>query len=247
MFRGTVRISARIKGNGLTFPSCVFYPNEAGVEKVEIESPKGHEILSTVYLDSVASENVGTDLATKVNSVALNRISFHHNLVIEEAQTAEARFSPLNPPAGPELIAGAASFVIIGGQATFIKGIDAASLKSELEQVTVPGELNFGLLRSARLSTGPVEEFMHLYHILLMLFSDSQAAVDNFIRSQDSAVPQTQHPMKSLGVMETVYSRLRNEFAHKRAGVNVMNTKLEMESRVGDLLAFTKKAIELKP
>jgi len=47
--------------------------------------------------------------------------------------------------------------------------------------------------------------------------------------------------------METVYTRLRNELAHKRAGVNIDNTKAEMANRLGGLIALTKRAIELHP
>jgi len=128
-----------------------------------------------------------------------------------------------------------------------VVGVPAARLKTELEQASPPGEGNFGLFRSARLSMSPMEEFMHLYHTLLMLFNDSQAAVDAFIRGEDPVVPQTQHPLKGPGVMETIYTRLRNELAHKRAGVNLHNTKTEMAERLGGLIALTKRAIELHP
>lgn len=41
------------------------------------------------------------------------------------------------------------------------------------------------------------------------------------------------------------YTRLRNELAHKRAGVNLQDTKLGMANRLGGLVAVTKRAIEL--
>ena len=91
---------------------------------------------------------------------------------------------------------------------------------------------------------GPIEEFMHLYHILLMLYSDEQVQVDAFVRSVDGVVPQSQHPARRAGVMETVYSRLRNEFAHKRQGVDVEQTKAEMMQRLADLRVLTRQAIE---
>ncbi len=46
--------------------------------------------------------------------------------------------------------------------------------------------------------------------------------------------------------METVYTRLRNELAHQRAGVNLDNTKAEMSNRLSRLIALTKRAIELQ-
>ncbi len=248
MFKGTVSFHARIKGNGLTVPLCEFNPNEPGVDRVDVEGPNGDEILSTVHLASVATPEDGKAIATKANTAALNRISFFHNIAIEDGQITGAQFFPLNPEPGV-LAAALGEYLMIGEALECVIGIPAARLKTELEQATPPGEQNFGLFRSARQSMSSVEEFMHLYHILLMLSNDSQANVDAFILGEDPAVPQTPGPRPRKGppVMETVYTRLRNEFAHKRAGVNLDNTKAEMADRLGGLIALTKRAIELHP
>jgi hypothetical protein len=124
-----------------------------------------------------------------------------------------------------------------------ILGLSPQNLKAELEQASPPGEQYFGLLRSARQSMSPAEEFIHLYNILQMLSSpdDDQADVDAFIRREEPTVPH------KPGVMETVYARLRNEISHTRAGVNLDKTKAEMADRLGGLVALTKRAIELHP
>src|SRR5690606_26186500 len=114
-------------------------------------------------------------------------------------------------------------------------------VKTELEQAAPAGERNFGLFRSAMLSTSPVEQYMHLYNLLLMLYSDSQADVDAFIVIEEPAVSQTPHPIKK-NANETLYTRLRNEFAHVRAGVNMAMTKQEMGDQVGGLRALVNKA-----
>lgn len=247
MFNGTVKFRARIKGNGLTFPLFEFNPNEPGVDKVEVEGLNGDEILSTVHLASVATHEDGTAIATKVNTAALNRISFFHRIAIENGQSTDAQFSPLDPQPGVHLVAAPGKLVITGYPTMLVVGIPAARLKTELEQASPPGERNFGLFRSARQSMSPVEEFMHVYHILLMLCSDRQADVDAFIVGEDPAVPRTPDPRMGPMVMETVYTRLRNELAHPRVGVNLDNTKTEMADRLGGLIALTKRAIELHP
>jgi hypothetical protein len=246
MFKGAVQFRARIKGNGLTFPLFEFNPNEPGVEKVEVESPNGDEILSTVHLASVATQENGIAIATKVTTAVLNRIGFFHSIAVENGQITSAQFSPLDPQPGV-LVVAAGEYVITGYAAKLVVGVPAARIKTELEQASPPGERNFGLLRSARQSMSPVEDFMQLYNILLMLSNDSQAEVDAFILGEGAAVPQTQHPLRGPGVMETVYTRLRNELAHPRAGVNLHNTKAEMANRLGELVALTKRAIELHP
>ncbi len=246
MFKGTVSFKARIKGNGLTFPLVEFNPNEPNVDKVEIEGPKGDEIQTTVYLASVVSHEEGRALAAQVNTAALNRICFNYNIAIENARNTGDQFSPINPEPGvlAIMLTDYAAFV---GEVRSVLGIEAAELKTKLEHASPPGENYYGLLRSARHSLSPVEEFMHLYHILLMIYNDKQADVDSFIVSEDPAVPQTQAPLKGQGIMETVYTRLRNEFAHRRAGVNLDNTKSEMATRLGGLIGLTKRAIELNP
>jgi hypothetical protein len=246
MFKGAVDFVARIKGDGLEFDSFEFNPNEQGVENIRIEGHKGEEIRSTVHLTAVASENEGRHLAAKVNAAALNRITFLYRIAIEDAFATGDQFCPLNPPAGDVRIA-------VGSTIRFKHGFKAVAsvtsdqLKAALEQKSLPGEHNFGLFRSALQSTSPVEAFMHLYNILLMLNNDRQAEVEAFVLSQEPSVKKTQHPLKPSGVEETVYTRLRNEFSHKRVGVNLEDTKTQMANCLGGLIAICKRAIELHP
>jgi hypothetical protein len=82
----------------------------------------------------------------------------------------------------------------------------------------------------------------------MMLFNDSQAAVDDFVRREEPSVPLTPDPRPNhRSRMETVYTRLRNELAHQRADVNLDKTKLEMGNCLGGLIALTKRAIEFQP
>jgi hypothetical protein len=223
-----------------------FNPNEPGVDKVAIEGrPNGDEIHLTVHFASVASRDDAKQLATKVYTVALNRIAFHHGIVIEDVERSE-HLSRIGPQ--PNLILNGLEININVGDVRPVVGRSVATIKSELEHVSPPGERYFGLLRSARLSSGPVEEFMHLYNILLMLFGDGQAAVDKFIVSQDPNGPQTPDPRpKYRSRKETVYTRLRNEFGHNRAGTDLESTKAEMANRLSELVDLTRRAIEQHP
>ena len=249
MYTGTVTFSARIKGNGLTFSLIEFNPQEPGVDKVEIEGRNGdrngNEILSTVHLASVATREAGKALATKVNTAALNRISFLHSIVIEDDTITGGQLVLVDPPPGTVELEGT-SLTLAGGAVGLLHGISAVSLKAELEQSSPPGEHYYGLLRSARQSLSPVEEFVHVYNLLLMLYNNHFADVEAFILSKDPAVPQTRSPHNPK-LMETVYTRLRHELAHARAGVNLDSTKAEMTKRVSELIALTKQAIKSQP
>jgi hypothetical protein len=95
-------------------------------------------------------------------------------------------------------------------------------------------------------TTNAVERFLHLYHILLLFHNDRQDDVDAFIVAQDPNVPQTPSPLLSKkGKAETVYTRLRNELAHRRPGVNLDDTKREMEDHWPGLMELVRVAIRV--
>jgi len=115
MFKGTVKFSARIKGNGLKFPPLDFNPNTPGVDNVEIEGPSGNEILGTVHFASVATEEDGKDIASIVLRAALDRISFFHSIAIENGRITASEFSPVNPLPGVIAVS-AGSYALVGGE-----------------------------------------------------------------------------------------------------------------------------------
>ena len=178
---------------------------------------------------------------------AIDRISFYQDIAIENGRITERQFSPTDPPPPGQhrIIPGTSDLNFWADALTVALGLsDTAALKTELEQAAPPGERNFRLFRSALQATSPVEEFMHLYNLLLMFFDDKQAKVDKFILREKPRVPLTPDP-RIKNRLETVYTRLRNEFGHQRQGVNLDTTKAEMKERLGELVALTKRAIEL--
>jgi hypothetical protein len=247
MLRGTVDFQTRITRHPVKFSSCEFNPHEPGVEKIVMESLSGHEIHGSVHLSAVASAEEARVITAKLVNYYLDRFSFLHGSSVETHEISRSVLTPIDPqPAGlVQLQTG--DLLIFGQQANLIVGLDAAYLQTEMELAAPPGERFFGMYRSALQSASPVEQFMHLYQILLLLSNDRQADVDAYIRQEEPGVPETQHPQRPPGVMETVYSRLRNEFGHVRVGVDVRNTKAEMADRLGGLIALTRRAIELNP
>lgn len=260
MFKGYVKHVANIKGNALKFEKVEFLPQIDGVQKVEIEGPDGKEVRSTIYLSSVPSDDDGLSLAAQVNRAILDRIAFDLNAAIEEAKLVDHDFSPIDPQPGT-LYARTGQFVCTGFPAFFLLTISADRLRAILGQSSPPGERYYGLLRSARQSASPVEEFMHLYNILLMLYNDKQPEVDSFIRQHEKTIaydntrplldrqrkPRLDNQGNPKYAKETVYTRLRNEFAHKRDNVDIKQTKAEMEIKLGGLRELAKRAIELNP
>jgi hypothetical protein len=246
MYKGTVEFVAEIKGNGLTFPRFDFDSREPNVVKIEIEGLNGNTIRSIVHLTGVHSPEAGISLATSANAIALNRIAFYENIAIENARMERENFSSLDDKPGAGILAaGIGEFSLIGADVKLTAGRSSAQIKGILERLAAPGECFYGLFRSARQSTGPIEEFMHLYHILYMLHNDSQSNVDAFILSKEPAVPLTPDPREHVERMETAYTRLRNEFAHMSRGAPIDQTKEEMTQRLGNLRILVRHAIEV--
>jgi hypothetical protein len=247
--QGTIKFSAQIVDEkGLTFPLFEFSPNEPGVDKVEIEAPTDGEIKCTVHLSGVDNYEQAEAISTNIHLAVLDRISFYYGISIEDGRLTVVDIRPIDPAEGSVIIPMVGHSGIKGAPAKLVHGLTEASLKPKLEQIAPPGGRSFSLFRSALLSKSPVERFMHLYNILLMFFNDDEPGaagrLDNFVRTENPGVPQTAHP-KFPGVSETVYTRLRNELGHPRRGVNLDQTKAEMKTRLGELIALTKRAIEL--
>ena len=246
MFIGTVTFRAVITSPGLQFPSCEFDPNQDSVEKVVIENQSGFEILSTVHLSGVVTERAGRAMANKILTAVLDRIAFQYSVAIEDSQIVSSWFAPVNPLPEDQGQPHSGEVAIIAQQADPIVGISAADLKAEMEQPMLSGESFFSAYRLALKSRSPAEKFMHLYSLLLRFFEDDQAKVDDFIRSQDWAVPQSPDPRPGHSNTETVYTRLRNEFAQRRSDVHMQDTKAEIEQHVGGLIRLVKQAIALQ-
>ena len=246
MVKGTISFRAEIRGNGIMFQQFAFKPNESGIDVIEMECPDGNEISCTVHFASVASSEQARAIGARQCSAALNRLAVIHSVAIGPTQIAEVQLAPLTPTPGV-LSVECGEVVITSDASKCCIGIPALRLRADLEQSSHRGESYFGLYRSARQSSAPVEEFLHLYHVLLMLFEGLQTQVDDFIRRELPSVPQTQDPRPGKQTMETVFTRLRNELAHKRVGVNVEDTKSEMARWVDSLATLTAQAIRSQP
>ncbi len=244
MYNGKVGFVAEIsQGTRLEFPAFEFHPVVPGIEKVRIDGTSGNKIVGEVHLSAVPTHEEGRLLAMKVVEDSLNRIAFFHDVAIEKARNTGDRFDLSSAkPRMKEIF----QTVEIGRSysVTVSSKVSSEVLKGQLEQEPPSGERYYAFLRSARQSESLVEEFMHLYNILLMICGEEQKDVDAFIVKQDPKVQQAPRPDK-IQRMETVFTRLRNEFAHKRPNVDLNTTKKEMARHLPALRRLTKGAIEL--
>ena len=245
MYKGTIRLEAKMTDNCIGFAPFEFKPSMSGVERFQIATEE-RTICVSVDVSSVSTPDDGVRLALAITETALNRLAFVHQIALPPAKVTSREFTSMSAGPGHVAVLAPAYITVQGHVVDLVVGLSLANIKAALEPAALPGEQNFGSIRSARNSVGAVEEFMHLYAILLGFFGDKQNDVDAFIVSVDQAVPQTQSPIKA-GAMETIYTRLRNELAHRRPGVDIDSTKQQMAARVGDLRGLVKEAIQRYP
>jgi hypothetical protein len=244
MFKGTVSFTAQVEGAGVRFIRLAYNPNERGVDKVEIEGPDGQTIQAVVHLLAVPTPEEGIRRARQVFDTALTRLAFHYGLVVQTPAITGELFLPLQQ--GGHGVSFVASRCLDGCAVNrLVATITPNALRARLQQ-EAPGEQYFGLFVSALRATGPAEQFMHLYNLLLMFCHDDQVEVDDFIRAEEPRVPQSPCPRKP-GVQETVYTRLRNELVHAQAGIDREDARREMAGRLRGLIELARRAIELHP
>jgi hypothetical protein len=264
MLKGTVSFEAGIRGLEFRQQPVTHRPGNPAIEGMELSidtESSTPTVRIAVQIAQAQDEKEAIEIATQEAESALNRLSFRYGVRIEATRKTDAHFESLNPSAGGGFGFGvaAAHFSVVGhGVATAI-GLGIANVQAVLQEAQPRGERLFPLFRSALQSSSDVERFMHLYNILLMLRKDSQARVDKFITHEEPRVAKTPQPpwrrpqrwalcrwrQRSRHAMETVYTRLRNEFAHRaRSATDMARTKQEMGSHVVKLAQHVQTAIE---
>lgn len=256
MYKGTVIFTASFKGfSFLHIEPLEFRPVDKQIEKISISAPKGDikpSIGGIVYLSKVKTKEYGADIAITMINRALDWLTHKYDVVIESANVTGSAFTTLNPESGEKSSVSASRLCSVTAKPNVSDVLEAtitppsSEIKKllESEPSSIPGENNLWLYRAALRSESQIEEFMHLYQILMLLLSggtDKQKFVDDFIRNEEPNVPQTPHPDNKWN--ETVYSRLRNELTHNRLGLDPYITKEETKKYLPGLRRLTKTAI----
>ena len=256
MYKGAISFEADVRrGVGIHFPKVAFRSPLSGVEKVEIEAVldetggPSNTIKACVYFDNTPTPDDGLATADEVIGEALNRLAFNHKLSIRAARVTAQAFQPVAQQLGPggvAPIAGTCPIAFSAGVMLPLLGVSPEVVKDSLEAASPAGMSYYGLFRSACQAESRAEEFLQLYRIVLSLCG-KQDDVDKWIKTQEPQVPETPSAdPRKRGTMETVYTRLRNEFGHTRLGVDLNNTKKEMSDRLERLRELARVAIRTR-
>lgn len=182
-------------------------------------APLGAEWHMTIHVGAVFSIEEVQQIGSAISDNIFDIVSLVLNTRISEVRLVNKGLTPragegaimhlLAPP--PQLTATCSSgdYPLSG---TDIQNIqDALTRTSSLKKKS--------LLRLFRIAVGadePLVQFLILYLTLEILHNGSQFKIDKFIMSDSPNTSQTPDPRKEKNEdLETVYTRLRNEIAHR--------------------------------
>jgi hypothetical protein len=211
------------------------------VEKIVIETQGDKQMTAVFHLTNVFTETEANAVTRDILASIINRLAFELDLSIGEPHLRgfslpkDASSSSYAVSSGLLVMWDVAAPVIAPGDKR------RQELARLLEQPSPHSDL-YSAYRFAGNQSDAVARFMFLYNILLQLHNDSQRQVDDFIRKEAPAVSQSPSP-RNPHMTETVYTRLRNEVGHIRAGVTPEQTRTEIEDNVATLQALVKVAI----
>jgi hypothetical protein len=245
--KGSLTYRAEVKGFIFTrFGPVDVCVAQAGVEKVVVSCPEESPIALTVTFAAISSEEAARIAGRQICRDLLNRLAVQYCLCIQEPGLPDEAFELVGTGGETVRTAATSATAVMFGKRTV--EVDAADLRAELEQLSPTGEVYYDLFRVAMQAQDEVDRFLSLYRILLLCFprprdgKEDQKFVDDFIEKNTTERRVHKRPDKP-GVLETVYTRLRNEVAHARPGVDLATTRREMEGRVHALAELVRKAL----
>ena len=245
MFTGAVEFRASVKNNPIAFSEVSVRGGDPVIEMITLQSDKTNGITLSVTIKEVTTKEDGLRIARDEADAVLDTLAFERHIAIASPRLISQAFQPTMESDGQQTIPVGVS-ICLKPDTTEISRVDSKTIKKQIVGSTSVSAMHKRMFREAVRSRDGVERFMHLYNLLMMLHGDLQGRLDMFIHEQEPNVTQTPSP-HSKGVNETIYTRLRNELAHHRSGVNIETTKQEMIQQVGQLVQHARAAIATQP
>lgn len=211
------------------------------VEKIVVETQDDEQMAVIFHLTNVFTEAEANAVTRDILASIINRLAFELDLSIGEPHL---KSSSLPKDASGSSHTFSTSLLVTWNVVAPVVVPDSTrrqELAKLLEQPYRRPDLH-SAYRFAGNQSDAVTRFMFLYNILLQLHNDRQKQVDNFIRQETPTVSLSPRPDKPR-IVETVYTRLRNQVGHIRAGIPPEQTRTEIEDNVAALQKLVKVAI----
>jgi hypothetical protein len=222
---GTISYVASLAG--ARFEALIVASPHLSVEKIVLELENDEQLKITFHLIDVFTEEEAKAIANNLFPSILNRLALYRDIPIGDPYCIGSTLP--KDASGSRHTVGVSLHIRCSTSVVVRLGEDAhRELVEQLEQLYTHHDL-YSLYRFAIRQSDAVARFMFLYNLLLRLNHDNQIQVDDFIIAVSRGVPQSPSPYRQ-GVSETIFTRLRNEVGHRRAGTTPEHTRKEIDA-----------------
>ena len=225
--------------DGVGEMNYTFKPAISKVLSVHVRS-ENHQVLMNIEVESVFD---GDDL-TAFNDFFLNwavAFGFEFSVPVRELRNCGHSLPRKEGARNYQLNLGPITFSVPRKPMTpseeRLNHVSASSLQVTSEQLIYLRQFAF-----ANSESDAISRFSFLYNLLLQMSGDEQAKVNSSILKIAPDCEQSISPLNRKP--ETVYTRLRNELAHKRQGTRYSETKLEISSNIDEFSELVKEIIK---
>lgn len=238
-------VTYRISGAYLVFAPVTFsFPGSANA-KVKMEAPvvanpDESSIHLCVEIEGMTTQEEALAEASAVATAVADRLVYERGSYFPTPTIFETAFVEN----GVQSLGSSLAMSCRGVMVNSLAAESISKLVATVSQASFAGEPHLATLRAALGCDDPIGKFLCLYGILMTIAGDDQAKIDAIIERHGPTPkePRTPRPDKPL-IKETVYTRLRNEVAHRLSTRAIGAIRSEMEQRISGLKDIVRNAI----
>jgi hypothetical protein len=221
-----------------------------GLSTLRLETQKDRNIKATFNTDGIYDENQAKEITLPIINRIIDRLVY-----ILKTRALPPVYSGSSLPLKQDINTRDVTYsnsttvcldaileIVIKPKAEEIETVKTFLSMPPCDSELLYSEYAFALRQTNRLST-----FMLLYNILLQVAGDSQKSVDNMLKAvkPDIEIVNTRIVIngKNKAIEETVYTKLRNEVAHKRVNIEKEATVNEIKLHINEFKDLVKVII----
>jgi hypothetical protein len=241
----TIRYSA--ESNGLKLQEIRVSNEHPKIEEITINTDSSCKLLvAEISFKDGCTQEEAIEIGDNLINIFFDQLSIEYDISIGTTErflrknTAKQTGNYGEVVIQPFLISGYGSSIYTPSEEQL------NTIKDSLEKARWERNINLQLYRSCIAQKDSVSRFMFLYNLLSVIADDDQKIADEIITKYEPEVEKKESPRKKRNgeaIQETIYTRLRNEIAHKRAGSFPEKTRNEINSYVNKFQRIVKQAV----
>ena len=234
---------------GLELEQIEISPLHPSVKKISLKTPDEQKLTIDFELIDIFSKKEALSIVGDLIGPLINRVSYEFDCPIGEPKCIGMSL-PTDSSGVHHVVTGELICLNdILSETLKPKKKRLEALRQSLELLAAETDVCLSLYRFCLGQKDSLARFLSLYHLILIIAADereSQLSVDRAIARIDPTVEWTVKPNIKGKKLETKFTRLRNEIAHRRPGKTLVETRKEIDESVDSLRAIAKKLISIR-